>query len=819
MKKKPLRAPVEVTANEKGKIEFNTYESKGCRPGASLALYTTSKIRFFDVQIPTLLDTGASVTVVNPNLWGVTSQQLAQLKARVTKKDLTITVASGAALQAMGWLKFHIELKGAKSMYISGLWVPGSRHACVVGMKTLQEMNFGMQLSNKGRKREIWFGKGEKITVSGTIGVSTMAHLHTNTPPAVPTQARCPVKKCKLRHEGAQERGATQQLAWCAQHHPPSAVQQGASSATTVTPTKSAASTLVHLGGGTAQGRTTVGKVVVSQASLVPALGNEYIKVNLQAAVWSQGEMFCFEPDPDFHRLLQLQQGKWQPQPGFDNYVRVFNSGEEVMGIAEGAVLGEWRRLSWTQTPGDTPWDGEMLALPHRPTLRCGDQEQQKKRTSDAITPERKRSAKGGKYQTPSPAKHQLCSPVCPPPPAPPLRVGLERRTEGEKESRARTVERVRNSKSERKERGRGSAEPTEGGAVEEEKEDEYQYAGRCGKSQTPRFKRKAEALRAVVTEGLESYLPLPVVVTDHNPYQVLAVDIDDDEGSVRGGEEAQRCCCGSRAKESEVAKCAEKASEAMRLLTESYNAIKAAQPQPEREAQSSLVTFNWGQAVAPATPTPVRATATTLNSVGTNLMTREERKSKAVADYYLRRAQEVLGKTQEALDKEKRVTERRDRKIKWWVARDRAGTRTQEVPGTGASAAVHTCDCRGDSECEVCGSGGLPYDKQCRQEEEAMRVEEISKRIEKEGRQGKVEVDEVERRVQNAMIGATEALSVHLATPVVLPPNSERAVLVTLAGLPEGANGTYVVEATTLPQWRARTWRMARGVVWWGER
>ena len=78
--------------------------------------------------------------------------------------------------------------------------------------------------------------------------------------------------------------------------------------------------------------------------------------------------------------------------------------------------------------------------------------------------------------------------------------------------------------------------------------------------------------------------------------------------------------------------------------------------------------------------------------------------------------------------------------------------------------------------------------------------------RADNEKSEREAELIEVERAAQGARMGAAEARGVRLVNPVSLPPNSERAVLVTLVGLPEGAYGAYVVEATTLPQWRART-------------
>ena len=316
----------------------------------------------FNVHVSTLLDTGASVTVVNPDKWGILPRQLAQLRARLEPVNLTITVASGEALPSLGWIRFHLTVKGTKSIYVCGLWVPGSRHACVVGMKTLQEEKFGMQL-NKNGNREIWFGKGRRVLVMEPPVLSTMAHLQREAAPpeptrkgagrssgaaAVPTPRRqCVLQGCiKLAEEGACPLNGGSKLA-CSQPH--------------YALWKKTAKRESGARQGTAQGRAQEGLVTVNQSTLVPGHDTEYVRVSICNALCSVGEVFDFLPCREFHPRLTLQEGEWQPQAGCDNFVRVVNWGDEALSIMEGTELGKWRRRAWTQAPGDVPWEGRML--------------------------------------------------------------------------------------------------------------------------------------------------------------------------------------------------------------------------------------------------------------------------------------------------------------------------------------------------------------------------------------------------------------------------------------------------------------------------
>ena len=335
----------------------------------------------FNVHVSTLLDTGASVTVVNPDKWGISPRQLAQLRARLEPVDLTITVASGEALPSLGWIRFHLTVRGTKAIYVCGLWVPGSRHACVVGMKTLQEEKFGMQL-NKNGNREIWFGKGRRVLVEEPPVLSTMAHLQRPLAPLMPTQSKCPSRGCPAqagtRREAA---GGSKGLAWCAEHHP---LRQEASkdsgTAAEAAPRRQCVlqgcnelaeeGTCPLNGGsklacsqphyalwkktakreegarlGTAQGRAQEGLVTVNQSTLVPGHSTEYVRVSICNALCSVGEVFDFLPRLEFHPRLTLQEGEWQPQAGCDNFVRVVNWGDEGLSI--------WKGQSWVNGGGD----------------------------------------------------------------------------------------------------------------------------------------------------------------------------------------------------------------------------------------------------------------------------------------------------------------------------------------------------------------------------------------------------------------------------------------------------------------------------------
>ena len=805
--KQPLRAPELQRKDIKMRFECNTFEKGRSEPGASLALYTTAEMGFYNVHVPTLLDTGASVTVVNPELWGITPKQVTDLKGRLKPELLTITVASGAALKSLGWVKFRLKLNGTKYMNICGLWVPGSRHACVLGMRTLEELKFGLQLGESGPARQIWFGKGEKVLVEGVLGMSTMAQLQT---PPVPTQSQCPVRKCLHNTRVVTENGKLK-LAWCTPHHPTNQNNRVGVTRTNPTPRtkdttpkgtpcvlegcerevavqsgkpkqaccyshfktwkqgtrKSKVDTERKLG--TAQGRANEGLVTLKSREVVPAKGDCYLRVNLEEAVWSTGELFTFEPTSSFGLGLKLQEGKWQPHRGFDNYVRVFNGRDSDVLMQAGTAVGMWERVPYTQAPGDTPWEGGLLPQSLEPTVP---EQLAAAQAAAPVTPIRKRmeavmskqlastTTYGTELRTPSPAEHRLHSPVCPPPPVKP------------------------------------KVKPTPGDL--HEGGDDFYYPGRQRPSQ--RLKRKADQLREEAG-GSTAHRSAPHIPLK-NPYQVLAAEVQE-----------ERC----------------------------------------DEPQYTQVERKM----------PPRSRATSL--VATYKTSREERKLKAIAEYYERREEEAK------VDEEQET--RRARRVKYWKERNKGTTHTNgsEAAIAAALSPVEACECKDDEECVKCNSkeeaelhqyvlrhnvresakGQRPQVKAVKFKEEptcyasnvgAAEHSTEKSRHSREGRRealqwawdeqrlrqqgvavgtkerkaGEVETTYIEQRLQGARIGATEPRAVRLAEKITLMPCSERAVAIELTGLDKGKNGTFVLEATTLPQLRARTWRMARGVVWW---
>ena len=468
-----------------GKISNPTFATE------PVALYVNAAIGGYAVQLKALLDTGASISVFNPNLWNMNSHQLAHLESQLKPtRTKAITVASGQSLRTRGCVTVHVKIETLKTILVTGVWVDECKHACVIGNTQLNHNKWGTQHSERGR--ELWFGersKGPVALISSPEGMELCGAIstpqtktkreqsnrvrvvHKGAQPAVPptpTQSICPVLGCTASIASGTKK-KWNELGWCSEHYEQFVL-------------------------GTAQGRAMRGEVCTKEALSIKAGDDDYIGVTMLGAVWSEGEVFKYIPVYHPPPNVQLRSGWWQPKEGMEQYVRVRNEGQQPMRIAKGVVLGFWERVPHTPTSGDT--SGETTEM-EEDSLQLGALEGSSDQPPS--TPPRPKQEGAPSYgrspptlKTPSPTGHRLSSPVCPPPPA--QRSGdLLRRTR------------------------------------EQPDEDGYTYPGRYKKKSSENLKRKARTLIEAAGE-LEVELKAGVPPST-NPFEALAL-IEEEEDS-----------------------------------------------------------------------------------------------------------------------------------------------------------------------------------------------------------------------------------------------------------------------------------------------